>query len=146
MGNPKKARKPEGSSPWITALISGGIGLLVILALTLIAPLLLLKAENPDGLMLLSALLCVAVGGAVGGLIASRSSKGAEIASALITALVMLIPMLVISFLYKKGFSAVGFVLVAVTLFASSILSALGVLRIGNDKKRSMKRLTKARK
>lgn len=146
MEKTKKIRKGENQSLWVNILIAGGIGLGVILLTVLISPLLLLKAENPDGLVLLTLLICVALGGFIGGFISAKASDGAEIVSALLTALVMVIAILICSFLYKKGFSLTGLLFVVGTLSLSSLLGALAVLKMRNNKKHNMKKLKKMRR
>lgn len=146
----ENAKKPHNQRSdgnlLIGALISGGIGLGVILGLTLLLPLIFIGGNDPDAMVLPMAIISVALGGFTGGFISARREKGEELLSAAITSLMMVAPMVLISFLYKKGFDFGGFAIIAITLVASALSGAVLVSKAGGNKKRSLKKIMKKRR
>lgn len=143
-----KKRVPHGKSEpniWLGALIGGGIGLAAVLGLALIMPLALMGLDDPNGFALPAAAFCVFMGGLVGGFISANTSKGAEIISGLLSAAVIILPMLLISFIYGKGFAPIGFLIILASLLISSFLGAFAVLKLNSGRKRSMKRAMRRR-
>lgn len=146
MEKAKKLPKPQSSGNlFMTSLISAGIGLGVVLALALLLPLFFIGGTDPEALVLPMAIISIVSGGFTGGFISAKREKGDELLSAGITALMILAPMAVISFLYKKGFSFGGFAIIAVALVISALVAAALVAKAGGNKKRSMKKILKKR-
>ena len=146
MEKAKKIHTPqqtEGLFP--TALISGGIGLAIILGAALLMPLLFINSDDPNSLVLPMAVICVALGGFIGGFISAKRCKGAEFISASTSVLIMILPMILISFLYKKGFSFLGFAIVLLVLIGTALLGATIVKKANGSKTHNMKKVMKKR-
>lgn len=143
-----KRKAPHlGKEPnlWLSSLISGGIGLVVTLMLVLLAPMLLLGMDDPNSFILPIAILCIFAGGATAGVMAAMLMKGDEVLSALISAGVILIPVVLVSLLFEKGFDIIGFLIILAALAISDMLGAYVVVKINSSQKRSMKNAMKRR-
>lgn len=142
-----KQKMPHGSEPnmWLNSLIAGGVGLGLIILSALLMPVLLLGLSDPNGFVMPAAGICVFIGGAASGIIAAKTSKGKELTASGISSAVILVPMLLISFMFKKGFDLFGFIIIAAVLAASALLGGFAVSKITQNKKHSMKKVMKRR-
>ena len=130
---------------WINSLIGGGIGLAISMLAALLMPILLLKLDDTYAFILPAAGLCLFAGGIAGGIIGALNTKGREIISGLINSGVMLSAMLLVSFMFKKGFDLIGFLILTAVIILSSLLGAFAVMKTNNSQKRNMNRMMKRR-
>lgn len=129
----------------VSALIGGGIGLAVIIITALISPLLLLNMGDPNSMITPVAAVCVFIGGATGSVIAARLCGESFAVSGLISASVMLLPILLVSFLIPGERNVVLSAAMSAVLLASSLLSSFAASRISSNRKKNMKKLMKRR-
>ncbi|MBR4950571.1 MAG: hypothetical protein IKU23_04780 [Clostridia bacterium] len=141
----KKAPKVNQRSIWLNGLISGGIGLLVIVALLLILPAMLISSADPKAYITPLVVFCVGMGGAAAGAIAASVTKGNELVAALIAAAVVVLPLIGISLLINGGFNFFGFLTVVITVFLMALAGGYAVTKISGGRKRSMKKIMKRR-
>ncbi len=133
----------QSENIWLNSLTGGLIGIGVMFVSALLLPLIIVNTETPDSFVLPAALLCAILGGFVGGFISAKKSKGAELLSGIITAVTVLLPLILISFLYKKGFSLIDFAIMVVAIIASTLIASYLVAKSGTNKKHNMKKLMK---
>lgn len=133
----------QSESLWLTSLIGGLIGLGVMLALALLMPLIIINTASPESLVLPAAIICTALGSLAGGFVSAKKAKGAELFSGIISALTILLPLALISFIYGKGFSLTSFLIIAVVIIGVSLLASYLVAKSGTNKKQNMKKLMK---
>ncbi len=144
MDKTKKRQIGEQSeSLWLTSLIGGLIGLGVMMISALLLPLIIINTDDPNSLLLPVALICAALGSFAGGFISARKAKGAELISGIITAVTILLPLALISFIYKAGFSLINFGIIAAVIIGLSIFASYLVAKSGTNKKQNMKKLMK---
>ena len=73
----KKTPKASRQNVWLNGLISGGIGLLVIVALMLILPAMLISSADPKAYITPLVVFCVGMGGAAAGAISATTLREA---------------------------------------------------------------------
>jgi len=142
-----KKRKPKNGEPniWISSLISGGIGLGVIVAMLLIIPAIIITTDNPKAYISMGAIFCCLAGGITAGIIAASIAKGAEIQAAALASAVIAVPVLLISFVAGKGFDFLWFAIIMGSIVLSALAAAFTLLKISKNKKPNMKKLMKRR-
>ncbi len=141
----KKTPKANRQNVWLNGLISGGIGLLVIVALMLILPSMLISSADPKAYITPLVVFCVGMGGASAGAISASITKGNELLAALISAAVVVLPLIGISLLINGGFNFFGFLTVVVTVFLLALVSGYTVTKFSGRRKRNMKKIMKRR-
>lgn len=145
MEKSKKRRIERGGNLFVESLISGGIGLGVAVVALLLMPIALLPLKEPGTLLLPAVSAVVVLGGAACGVTASLRFCESSLAISLIGAGVILLPIIAVSLFVSGNFNIFNFALIALLIFASSVLSGLAVVRFRSSKKRSMKRAMKRR-
>ncbi|MBE6691915.1 MAG: TIGR04086 family membrane protein [Ruminococcaceae bacterium] len=133
----------QSESLWLNSLMGGLIGIGVMLISALLLPLIIINTDNPNSLLLPAAIICTALGSFAGGFVSARKAKGEELISGIITALTILLPLALISFIYGKGFSLINFGIIAAVIIGLSVFASYLVAKAGTNKKQNMKKLMK---
>ncbi len=144
----KHKRKPPKTKEkdfWVNALTAGGIGLAVIMLCSFLMPLLLLNLPEPSSVTGILAWVSAFIGSLISGITAAKGARGKETVAALTACGVIMLPMLLLSFIYKKGFDIIGFLIVTAIIAAASILGAVIITRLSQNKSRGMKKAMKRR-
>ena len=130
---------------WVNSLIGGGVGLAVTVISVLLMPLLLLRSPDPNALILPAAAICLFIGAIAGSIIGALNAKGKEMISGAINCGIIFAAMLLISFMFKKGFDLIGFLVLTAVIIISSLLGAFAVMKMNTSQKRNMNKMMKRR-
>ncbi len=144
--NKKRINKTNREqNSFITALTGGGIGLGCTAVLSLISPLILLKAPDPKQFITIAAAVCIFTGGAVSGIFCGMRQKDSPVITSLISGALMVLPMAVLSLFIKGGFDLLSAAINCICALSSSVLSAFLLNRSSKNNGKKMKKLLKNR-
>lgn len=129
----------------LCALIGGGIGLALTVMATMISPLALLGLEAPNAMATQAAAFCIFLGGASGAAVAAKRCKTAPMAAGLISAAIMALPILLVSFFITGEVSWLNIAVMTASLVISALIGSVCVTKAGTSRKRNMKRALKRR-
>lgn len=145
LGKKKNPVSGNESNIFVCALIGGGIGFGITLALALILPFAVTGFDDPNSLAMPMACLSAFVGSFAGAFISAKRNGGLSVQTGLLSSAVMLLPMIAVSFIIPGESNMIGALVMVAVIVVAALLGSLAVNKLTGNRKRSMKKVMKRR-